>query len=580
MTDTLLRFSPVFPVWAIASLCVTVALLLVWLEIKKRTRFKFLRTASAVVLVLAIAGLLLQPKIKKLSNDFSVLVTENSNQAILDSLREKFPGASLLYFDGNKNSTQANVLNKAHEIPSANIKLVIGDGLSPSAADVMLGTQFSFLPSSTPEGIINLVLPKNAKVATRATLHGILNSTSDSSTLILEGPGGKEDSIRVNGGIQVFSLSFLPKQPGKISYSISINGKKEIFPIEVERETVRKILVIQMFPTFETGYLKNVLAKTHQLVFRYQLSKNNFRYEYINHQAIRADRLTSEILRSFDLVILDSDALALLSPAERKNVDSSVRLGLGVLILPNENPRSARALNSILPIQFNPYAKDTATLRSDKAFVVSAWPVQAVNRGQIIPTIQNNNRILAGYTYSGFGKIGFNLLQETYKLMLEGDSTTYKNLWSMIIQKNSRSVQSRFQIKVKNDFPIHPDEPVTIQVIGSTETPPTLLHDSTEIPMIEDPVIDDMWTTKVWPDNTGWHEVRIKGDSSKHAYFVSKPSDWKSLRAANSIRNTKLMSTSEGLTSNASWEYRPFAPIIFYLMFLIAAAALWLVPKI
>lgn len=581
MTDSLFKLDPLLPYWwLVIAVSFTIALL-VWFEIKKANRFKTVRVVCVLLLVISLLGISLRPKVRTQRSDFTILLTENFDSKIVDSLERKYPGSKILSRESGQLNSYTHIPS-ANEIPTREVKLIVGNGLDVAERDIVEDRSFNFLPSPVPNGLISLRLPQASKVNSKSVISGTYNhDNSDSVKIVLEGPGGKDDSVLLSKkGWNNFTLSFTPRQSGNFIYSISVNEKKETVPIIAASEKQLKILFIQMFPTFETGYLKNFLAGDHKLVFRYQLSKNNFRYEYINHPAIRTDRLTNDILQSFDLVILDTDALKLLPPSEKKNLETSITAGLGALILFNENPKTDRTLQSILPITFKPISRDTAQFILTKKLNLPSWPVEAVSNGNIIPTLRNKDRILSGYVYKGFGKIGFQLLQETYKLTLEGDSLSYKHLWSSVLQKNARTHFENFQIRVENDFPLFANEPVTVQVIGSSFGAPILLHNGTEIAMAEDVVIDDLWKAKVWPDESGWHELQIKGDSTRHSYFVSEKGAWASLAAANSIRNTKAIASSKGIDSSTTWEYKPFAPWIFYLVFLVCAAVLWLVPKI
>jgi hypothetical protein len=526
-------------------------------------------------------GILLQPKIRKQYSDTSILLTGNYNAKDIDSLTTKYPGAELFNLVPAKVYRGSKAISSVHNIPTEKIKIVVGDGLNSSALDVFGEQSLSYISNPEPTGITNLIFPKIAQAQTKSTITGEFNNLKDSTKLILEGPGGKEDSVMIRKtGPGIFNLSFTPKQKGNFAYSISVNGEKEILPVSVKGEKQMDILIIQMFPTFETGYLKNLLAKNHSLVLRYQLSKNNFRYEYINHKPVKTERITPDMLNEFDLVIIDSDVLSTLSASERNNLSESTASGLGTLILFNELPKSNNVLKSVLPVSFKPYKNDTAKFLLGKDLTLAAWPIEPINNGEIIPTITNKDRILAGYVYQGFGKVGFQIFQQTYKLALEGDSTSYSILWTTILQRNARTPVENYRIHVKNEFPVFPGEPLQIEITSSSSNLPTLIHDGIEIPLTEDATIDDLWRTKVWPDKAGWHELQIKGDSTKQSYFVSESGWWKSLATSNSIRNTKALASVKQIKSEASWIYAPFGNWIFFGMFILAATTLWLIPKL
>ncbi len=84
------------------------------------------------------------------------------------------------------------------------------------------------------------------------------------------------------------------------------------------------ILFLQRYPTFETQYLKRFLAREHALVMRYQLSRNAYRYDYANHAAQNTDRLTTDVLRTFDLVFIDSDVLHALPAGETQALQNVI----------------------------------------------------------------------------------------------------------------------------------------------------------------------------------------------------------------------------------------------------------------
>ncbi|HEY0742256.1 MAG TPA: hypothetical protein VGD40_12370 [Chryseosolibacter sp.] len=578
MTDQLFTFNPLIPYWLLAVTALIALALFVWLEIRKSLRYKIIRIVAVVIMVGAVIGITLQPNIRTQTTNFSILLTGNANPKTVDSLENKFPGAKFVRSEHDQSGATESEI---HEMLHDDIKVIVGNGLNTASQDLFEGQSFNYLRAPLPSGIIQLMVPDKITVQTENVITCVYNNPGDSTTIILEGPGGKEDSVLIsNKGVKPVNLTFAPKQSGDFSYVLRVNGQREILPLTIWPQAQMKILVVQMFPTFETGYLKNVLADNHQLVFRYQLSKNNFRYEYLNYPNVRVDRLSQAFLNTFDLAVIDTDALSSLSQAEKNSLQSSVASGLGVLIMFTEKPKSTKTLESLLPIKFKPIQKDSAQFTLNKKITLPAWPVQPQGNSNIIPTVENKERILAGYIYKGFGKIGFQLLQETYSLTLAGDSSSYKKLWTTILQKNARTKTDKFQIRIKNDFPIYANEPVKIEVAGSSTSPPILIHDGIEIPMMEDALIDDIWKTKVWPKKSGWHEIRIKGDSAKLSYFVSNSNEWKSLATANAIRRTTQMASVEPITASTDWEYKPFAPCLFYLLFVIAAGTLWLVPKI
>jgi hypothetical protein len=357
---------------------------------------------------------------------------------------------------------------------------------------------------------------------------------------------------------------------------LNVSGRSEKIPITVTEQTASSILFLQQYPTFETRYLKQMLGEKHNLLFRYELSKNVFRFEKINDPGKEFQRVSDDVLERFDLLILDTDAFQQLSSNEIKAIKNSVKNGLGMIILFNDEP--TKALQSFLPFTVLSYKGDTAHFQiANKKVVLPSWPLEV--KSEVTPSLRNKNRILAGYANDGFGKVGFQLLQETYRLSLEGDSLSYVNLWSDLLEKIVRTKQDAFKVNVVNKLPIYRDEPITIEVI-TNENLPRLLVDSVTIPLSEDPLIDGLWKAKVWFNKPGWQNVKIEGRAADIPVYVSPDSAWRSLAAANNIQRTKNILSATDKTPHATRAYSPINPIVFFLIFLLSFGTLWLLPKV
>lgn len=580
MTDQLLRFEPVIPLWPFIVVAIVLSGSLIWMELKRTAKFKSVRLVATIILLIAVLGILANPMMKTKNSDVGILLTEDYDKLQLDSLKRLFPSANIYALKPAKYQKAKKTVVTLHDLPVDEVKFVLGRGLAPAEIETFDQIAYQYLPGNTVEGIIDLSVPKKIQAESQSVIAGIYNNGSDTASIVLSGPGGREDSVSIyEKGPVPFRLQFTPKQKGQLLYSISVNGKEAVLPLSINSARRLNILILQTFPTFETGYLKNILGEQHNLVIRYQLSKNKYRYEYLNHRQIRAERLTKDITKGMDLVILDTDAFASLSINEKITLSESIHDGLGALILFNGLPKSTASFRSLLPVTFINSKRDTAHFSLAKKLMLQTWPVEPKNDGKIIPTIKNSDRILAGYVYQGFGKIGFEILQQTYQLMLTGDSSSYKNLWKTIILGNARNEERRNRIEVKNQFPVFPGEPIVVEVL-STEKTPVLLHEGQPIALAEDVLIDEVWTTKIWPGKNGWHDLQLQGDSTKESYYVSERESWKSLAKANSTRITKAHSSKNFGEQKITWRYESVGAWIFFAMFIVSAALLWLLPKL
>lgn len=601
MTDRWFAFDPTVSSTFLIITVLILSLAFLWLEIKRPAKYRVFRIVSLVIMLLSLAAIFLRPSIKKTKSDSILLLTEGYDPQKVDSLIDKanVQLVSLPEVDPYLDSKKLSSIN-ALENFEGHLDYVVGNGLPPSARDVAQTENFQFISSEYPEGIIDLALPHVIFSNRENKIEGIINNPSRSIRIILESPGKKEDSVTINkNGLQKFELNFTPRESGNFLFTVTVKNEneilsKEVLPISVLPQQASRIVFIQNFPTFESQYLKNFLGKSHKLQLRYQLSKNTYRHEAVNIGNKRINKLNSASLNEFDLLIIDSDALDGLSSSEISDLHKSVKDGLGLLVLFNQAPARARATKSFLPVTFKNYSTDTAKLSLKKLTTLSAWPSKPEANEILHPITKNKNRILSGYSNDGFGKVGFQLLQETYHLILDGDSISYSEIWTELIEATSRKTKGNFSISLQNKFPVYQDEPLNVQIISSVipkasdgsepsdawRSIPIVVHDSVKLSIEENLFIDNIWKTKLWADKPGWHSVSVEQDSTKEYYYVSEKNGWKSLATANSIRETSARSSSNQKELKQTEVFEPVSPLLFYLIFLVSAGMLWLLPKL
>jgi hypothetical protein len=253
---------------------------------------------------------------------------------------------------------------------------------------------------------------------------------------------------------------------------------------------------------------------------------------------------------------------------------------LGLMMMNADPSKETKARINFFPFLADNTKNDTTSLILSKTSVIlSALPYRIVESSIVKSIIKNKSGILAGYKNQGLGKIGFQFLQQTYQLTLAGDSLTYSNLWSPIIENISRSNVSLSKIKITTPFPIYQDEPIAFEIISSSENP-ILIADSIKTPLQEDVMLDDVWHARIWASKPGWHIARLQDDASLY-YYVSKPEEWQSLSIANQIKANQLASSTSAITSlEKIMESKRIEAIYSYLLFILTAGFLWLAPKL
>ena len=378
-------------------------------------------------------------------------------------------------------------------------------------------------------------------------------------------------------------LSFMPKQAGLFAHTIEVQQGNELIsqrlPIEVVTTEKLNVLFIQNYPTAEAKYLKNFLIEQgHGIVARYQLSKNIYRYEYANHDQLKLDRLSLDLLNSFDLLVVDNETIASCNGSDKKVLEESIKNGLGVLQLFNSVDKKNETDFFTIPIK--DFAKDTVLLKLGTAtFTLASLP--AVINSNNTSTLQTKDRVLSGFANKGAGKLGFQFLQETYRLVLQGNQIEYALLWSPLIEGTARVKILPFKIQLENEFPVYPDEPIDLNVVAAKEDI-TLEADGVPLPLREDVVVDNLFHGKTWAGKHGWHQFKIKGDSIAKNYYVSQVNEWQSLRIAQQQKANEIRSKQMNYKSHIQKQIKlkPIQVWVFFIMFLLSAGFSWLAPKL
>ena len=585
-----MTFDSIFNPLPVILIALALCAALVYFEWRRAFPFRVLRCVAQAIMILALAALILRPSIHKtVSTSEVILLTPHFNPAQLDSLTRAYPNAIRQQLDGTQ-AGQDIITMSPHSIPGTaqNFRFVLGDGLSPDVLGTIPDARYTFLPGPLPDGILGLRFSRRTVVHQTIILTGTLGNSYGGTRMILEGPGGAEDSVLIANNPAVFALTFTPKQAGRFLYRFVVKNEagKVVdnipMPIEVRGEKKLNVLILQEFPSAEVRYLKNFLAEQgHRLTLRYQLSRNIFRYESANTAPVKVTRLDDKLLNDFDLLLLDSDVLQNLPASERKQLETSLNKGLGVIVLFNGTPTGSTALKTLHAPEFAPLRQDTVHL------TVIKQPVQLRTLGRYIPAqdgfqplLQAGTRSFSGYTFSGFGKTGFQLLNETYRFVAEGKPALFAALWGPLIEQTARVRQQPARLKVLTPEPIYPNEPIDIEILAEGLTP-TLLADSVPVPLTEDVAIDGRWLGRVWFGETGWHSFAVAQDSTAQSgLYLHDPAHWQSGRVVYQHQQNKLKSGNAITPAVTTETLQRISPWIFFALFLLSAGFLWLSVKL
>lgn len=574
MNSYFLQFEPVVPLSLVLGVAMVLILVFGGLELKRNARFLVWRLIAVFVSVISVCAMVLRPSfLSQGTSDNIIVLTPHYIKSQVDSLHRLYPQHRMVTTAGAEEYPGAERLTDNHAILEfANaIRYVVGDGLP----EYYLPMGARYIKGELPTGIIQLKLPERIISNRKYSILGLWNGAA--ASLVLKGPGGKEDSIRLNRD-QSFELKFQTRQPGRFEYTINIRSEDRVWeeklPIEVHEPEPLRILIWQQYPSAETRFLKNFLIEqNHQVIVRTQISKSNYRLEYGNQQPIPVNRITHDLLKQFDVLILANESTP--TTSEFRTMERAVQDGLGVLWLPAEAEISKPPFGLV----FTQAETDTVHIKMEGSVsVFQAWPVQSQ---EVIPIISNANRVVAGYINKRAGKIGYNLLPETYPLRAKAESEIYGALWTRIIESIARVSMRSTVIRLDSKFPIYTNEPVRLSVISMLDGP-KIWHDSLQVPLRESLAIDQYWNGTAWPVKTGWHQVQSPADSVTLNFYSFDRDSWQALRATNLQRSTGMMLTgnTETVSDAESATYRKINPVWFFMTFLLATGFLWLAPKV
>jgi hypothetical protein len=590
MTDGFLNFNPLFNTsWTlIILLLVTVSLIV--LEWIKPRRFIFYRLLASSFAMFSVAMLLLRPSyFTKDKSDQYLILTPNYPIQVVDSLLQVHPELMVVsYGDSSKHQSTPQIQTRQQlKDLDGKIAFIAGEGLIKSHFNLLQHKTFHFLPATNPIGIIEISLLDNTFPGQWSTIKGKIN-IKEPTTLQLIDPAGKIDSIVSDQtGEQPFTFLALNKQAGNLLYTLktitSLPEETFSIPLKVSQPEKLEVLMLQQAPSFEMRQLKNFLtSQGHGIQVRSQLSKSNFSYEKVNTDKKQISNITDDILKDYDLLILENSTLEQLSRIESEAIAKATDAGLGILLLMDQPANKNKSAKSLTNFSLTKDERDTVHLALDsstKKFVIKKQRQIISPKPDIIPVLVNSEKIFAAYRYQRFGKVAVQLLNETYQLRLAGDSTAYANIWSDLITLTSRQKLTNTDITITDEFPYNPKKPLQVRVITNEERP-MLYYEGKIAPLIEDVLIDNLWSATIRPQKTGWNSVQLN-DSAQYDLYVSGNEEWSALKQHQqmNLHHTETIKSNYSNHGKVS-RYEDIPSYLFYLSFLLSMAFLWLAPKI
>jgi len=196
------------------------------------------------------------------------------------------------------------------------------------------------------------------------------------------------------------------------------------------------------------------------------------------------------------------------------------------------------------------------------------------------PILQSNTKIITAYKPLGNGRIGTSVFENTYQLILNGNTNVYQTLWYKTINALSRK-QVPLADWETNSMIVFKDEPFHFGIRTHSPNPVVLSENQQAIPLINDIDIESLWKGTTYPKKSGWQTQRLEQDTMQaFHYYVTDTTHWTSLQSYNNIMANKRQFEAKQIVNKPYTTQQPMSLTWLYLLFLFSIGYLWLEPKL
>ena len=544
----------------------TLALLELRRADRRHLAARLLALAAAVA---ALAALALAPgRTVRRAGTRAVLITEGAGVAEASRIADS-AGAALVIRQADSTRDGEAIRER---VPAVRELVIAGWGLDSARLAGLAGLAVSFVPSPLPPGVMHAAWPERLTQGDELVVRGRLEDPGGAVSLVA--PDGSADSARA-GDDGSFTLRLRPRARGFARFLLRSAAATDTIGVQVAPPRPLRLLVLRSAPDYEASRLRDWVARRGgSVAMRTRISAGRRRTEGVNAAAELPERLTSALLRQFDIAAIDAASLRALSPAERAALDAAVRdEGLGLLVDPEALPFAAsagRAASRSGRIRLGARLAPAVTL-SPATLRPSAAPGAA---GAVLFRNEAGNPV-AGWRPQGAGRIGTTLVRNPSRWTLGGERELFDRYWAGLLGALARPAPGW---SISGAGISRPGEPVRLlrqgEVIGQAIV---LRPDGAADTVALDPGADSTGSAGVyWPRLAGRHLVRGSPDS---AWFQVAPAGtWTAMRAARSVDATMAWAALHGPGADPASEERsrePYPRWWFVGLFLAGATWLW-----
>lgn len=626
-----LQISDIGPFEYLAMIFLCLALILslkeTSLRLQRRSHWRKLSMIMANILAfLSLLGLVLQPLIQ---SDYIVQARLDTRQAALSKAKDpvEYTDYQLLTQSLETEQSQEKLpsdssvkwIKQPQQILLSSPQLqrieVLGDGLLASDWQAFGNIEVVYQEPKKLDGFVDIRWNKKVNLGDRLVVDGKIQSASKRVlTVQLIDPAGDKVAEQDVLAEEFFSLNVLPKLPGNHRYSLRLLDKQDILVeekvhMQVTYQTNSKILVLQSSPSFETKYIQNWAAEHGaEMLIKTKISLNKYSTRRINMKKNAEDNL-SFLFNQFDLLIIDGRGIIELSSVELEWLATSLKNGLGIIILADESLLESRA-------KWPDFLNGVELLKvANKNEVLPYWPdnngVVSVNNEEFIPLAAASIRLseqqlvhskrlvesqrgeLLVHQHSvEKGKVTLNLLQETYRWVTSGNKNIHSQFWQNLFYQTART-QSEKSLLIDENRALNFVKRQT-QVCINTVQPIKQLkayrinNEASMHTLLMQPVNieGNRFCGYFWPEYSGWYQLFIDNSDELNRspfdwIFVEPEDAWQAIQQKERIIATldKQQAYDSSLSIKSEMPYKPINLWIFWWTFILCASFIWLERK-
>lgn len=553
------------PVLAAAGLALALLLRAEW---RRGPRRRAGRMAATTLTVGALLALALEPSVtRRIGSARAVIVTEGASvrgaRAVADS------AAAARVFVLGDSLPDLGALRRRH--PEFSELILAGWGLPPEELMRAGEATIELAATPLPEAILAATWPSPVATGTPVVIEGVAPSLS---RVYLEGPGLPGDSVQADsaGG---FALRFTPAAPGLATFVLRVGSSRDTGAVDVRDRPPPAVLIIESAPDFETSRLRQWLGERGgRVAVRTGISRARRRTVALNGASLPRRPLSRDLLREFDVLIIDRGSLDGLTGAERDALSRAVAEdGLGVLMeggsretplappphrLAGNAERSVRIRSVPEGVLLSPASRSALTLLPDPATI-------DVFRDA-------GNRPVAAWRAQGAGRVGVTAMRNTVRWLLEGDAPAWDSYWVGLLSALARS-PAAWRISGGSHATV--GRPIEIAWPAPLDTAVVVGPGASSDTVYLTPDRDSLaWRGRFWPREAGVHRIAAPGDTA--LVRVSNRLAWAGVRARERSLATRLhgaLWTAEASGTRSARVPLPAWP--FHLIFIGAVGWLW-----